>query len=58
VAWETFFTYGEATVYGEGSLSKLREVTERAVCCEQSFEEATPATAAAEAGCAPSCCAA
>jgi catechol 2,3-dioxygenase-like lactoylglutathione lyase family enzyme len=58
VAWETFFTYGEATVYGEGSLSKLREVTERAVCCEPSFEEATPATAAAEACCAPSCCAA
>src|SRR5256886_182007 len=37
VPWETFFTYGEATVYGEGSLSKLKEATERAVCCEPSF---------------------
>ena len=25
VPWETFFTYGEATVYGEGSLDRLRE---------------------------------
>ena len=58
VPWETFFTYGEATVYGEGSLSKLRELTERAVCCEPSFAEATRTTAAAEACCAPSCCAA
>jgi hypothetical protein len=56
VPWETFFTYGEAAVYGEGSLGKLREVNERAVCCEPSFEEATPA-AAAEGCCAPSCCA-
>jgi hypothetical protein len=58
VPWETFFTYGEATVYGEGSLSNLKEATERAVCCEPSFVEAAPATAAAEACCAPSCCAA
>jgi hypothetical protein len=58
VPWETFFTYGEATVYGEGSLSKLKEATERAVCCEPSFAEAAPAPAAAEACCAPSCCAA
>jgi catechol 2,3-dioxygenase-like lactoylglutathione lyase family enzyme len=34
VAWETFFTYGESTVYGEGSLGKLREATEAAACCE------------------------
>jgi len=38
VPWETFFTYGEATVYGEGSLHKLREATEQAcyapTCCE------------------------
>jgi hypothetical protein len=55
VPWETFYTYGEATVYGEGSLSTLQEATERAGCCEPSFEELTPATA--EACCAPSCCA-
>jgi catechol 2,3-dioxygenase-like lactoylglutathione lyase family enzyme len=58
VPWETFFTYGEATVYGEGSLAKLREASERAVCCEPSIAELTPEPAAAEACCAPSCCAA
>ena len=46
VPWETFFTYGEATVYGEGSL-KLREATERAVCCEPSFAEPAPEKASA-----------
>jgi catechol 2,3-dioxygenase-like lactoylglutathione lyase family enzyme len=56
VPWETFFTYGEATVYGEGSLSRLRETAERAVCCEPSFAEALPEPAVAEACCAPSCC--
>src|SRR5256714_14435577 len=34
VPWETFFTYGESTVYGEGSLGKLREATEAAARCE------------------------
>ena len=34
VPWETFLTYGESTVYGEGSLDKLREATEAAACCE------------------------
>jgi hypothetical protein len=34
VPWETFFTYGESTVYGEGSRDKLRAVTEAAACCE------------------------
>src|SRR5246127_2416688 len=52
VPWETFFTYGEATVYGEGSLAKLREATERAVCCEPSFAEAAPEQATAETCCA------
>jgi catechol 2,3-dioxygenase-like lactoylglutathione lyase family enzyme len=57
VPWETFFTYGEATVYGEGSLTKLEEASERAVCCEPSFAEPAPEPATAEACCAPSCCA-
>jgi hypothetical protein len=35
VPWETFFTYGESTVYGEGSLAKLREAT--AACCVPSL---------------------
>ena len=30
VPWETFFTYGESTVYGQGSLDKLREANEAA----------------------------
>ena len=59
VPWETFLTYGESTVYGEGdTLAQLREATERAVC-----EPAAPAQSPAEpvpggACCAPSCCAA
>ena len=32
VPWETFLTYGESTVYGEGSLAKLKEVSEAACC--------------------------
>jgi hypothetical protein len=57
VPWEAFFTYGEATVYGEGSLAKLREASERASCCEPSFAEPVEKpSAAAEACCASSCC--
>src|SRR5712691_1956579 len=57
VPWETFFTYGEATVYGEGSLAKLREANERAACaCKPPLAELAPQPAAA-ACCAPSCCA-
>ena len=50
VPWETFFTYGEATIYGEGSLSKLREATERACCeptCCEPAEMAQPAATTA-----------
>jgi len=32
VPWETFQTYGESTVYGQGSLARLREA-EAAGCC-------------------------
>lgn len=41
VPWETFLTYGESTVYGEGSLGKLREVNEAAACCGPAPAEAT-----------------
>jgi hypothetical protein len=58
VPWETFFTHGGATVYGEGSLARLKEVTDRAVCCEPSPAELAPASTAGETCCAPSCCAA
>jgi hypothetical protein len=58
VPWETFFTHGDATVYGEGSLAKLKEATDRARCCEPSFAEPASVNTAADACCAPSCCAA
>src|SRR5712691_9412681 len=57
VPWETFFTYGEATTYGEtDSLTKLKEATERAVGCEPAALAPAPEPAAADACCAPSCC--
>jgi catechol 2,3-dioxygenase-like lactoylglutathione lyase family enzyme len=34
VPWETFFTYGQATVYGDGSLGELRAMTAREGCGE------------------------
>src|SRR6202030_3587823 len=49
VPWETFFTYGEATVYGEGSLARLREVTAQAGCCEPAAITATEAPPTGEA---------
>ena len=42
VPWETFFTHGEAEIYGEGSLKKLKEATER-TCCEPTCCEPEPA---------------
>jgi hypothetical protein len=56
VPWETFLTYGEATVYGEGSLAELREVSGCVTGCEPPLTELMPKPAA-EACCAPSCCA-
>jgi hypothetical protein len=53
VPWETFFTYGEATVYGEGSLDKLRETTMRAGCCEPAaITQPKPENAKVNACCA------
>jgi len=56
VPWETFLTYGESTVYGEGSLAKLKEVSEAAccapTCCEpEAILQAAPQPAAASACC-------
>jgi hypothetical protein len=42
VPWETFLTHGEATVYGEGSLAKLREVSGCATNCEPRLAELMP----------------
>jgi catechol 2,3-dioxygenase-like lactoylglutathione lyase family enzyme len=57
VPWETFLSYGESTVYGEGSLAKLKEVSEAAcctpTCCEpEAILQAAPQPAAASACCA------
>src|SRR5438552_7169394 len=53
VPWETFLTYGESTVYGEGSLAKLKEVSETAccapTCCEPEAIQVAPQPAAASA---------
>ena len=32
VPWETFYTYGASTVYGEGSRAKLKEVSTATIC--------------------------
>jgi Glyoxalase/Bleomycin resistance protein/Dioxygenase superfamily len=56
VAWETFLTYGESTVYGEGSLAKLREVSEVA-CCAPSCCEPQATLQAASQPDATACCA-
>src|SRR5712671_4898969 len=43
VAWETFFTHGEATVYGKGgAVERLNEVTAAAGCCEPAAMAASP----------------
>jgi len=52
VRWETFLTYGESTVYGEGSLAKLKEVSEAACCEPEAIRQAAPEPAAAAACCA------
>jgi len=55
VPWETFYTYGESTVYGEGSLAKLKEVGEAACCAPSCCEP--EAIQAPEPAAAASCCA-
>jgi len=46
VPWETFFTYGESTVYGQSTRDKLREANE-AACCVPAAMELTPEPATA-----------
>ena len=62
VPWETFFTHGEATVYGQsGALTKLGEASgglSTCGCAPASLTEPAPEPVTAEACCAPSCCAA
>src|SRR5215471_17424365 len=56
VPWETFFTYGESTVYGQGSLDKLREANE-AACCVPSCCEPEAIAQTAPQPFATACCA-
>jgi glyoxalase/bleomycin resistance protein/dioxygenase superfamily protein len=58
VPWETFFTYGDSTTYGESdALAQLKEASGCAGSCEPPLAELAPKPAAAETCCAPSCCA-
>jgi len=54
VAWETFFTFGQETVYGEGSVRAV-DSDPAGVCCSNS---ACGTTAAAENPASDACCAA
>src|ERR1700730_3117169 len=56
VPWETFFTYGESTVYGEGSLAKLKEVSEAACCAPSCCEPEAILQAAPQPAAASACC--
>jgi hypothetical protein len=57
VAWETFFTYGESTVYGEGSLAKLKEVSEGACCAPSCCGPEAGLQTKPEPAAATACCA-
>jgi catechol 2,3-dioxygenase-like lactoylglutathione lyase family enzyme len=51
VAWETFLTHGEATIYGEGgSIEKLKAATGE-VCCEPALTAAPAVDKPAKSGC-------
>ena len=52
VPWETFLTYGESTIYGEGSLAKLQEATEAACCEPEAIRRVAHEPEAASACCA------
>jgi SAM-dependent methyltransferase len=58
VPWETFYTYGESTVYGEGSLARLQEVAEAVSCCApECCEPDASLSLEPEPALATSCCA-
>ncbi len=61
VPWETFFTHGTATVYGQsGGLTKLGEASgglSTCGCAPAALTRPAAERASTEARCAPSCCA-
>ena len=40
ISWETFFTFGEATVYGEDSIDTALAAQPKSACCAPAAEEA------------------
>jgi hypothetical protein len=62
VPWETFFTYGTATVYGQsGALTRLGEASgglSTCGCAPTALTRLAAEPVSAEACCAPSCCSA
>jgi catechol 2,3-dioxygenase-like lactoylglutathione lyase family enzyme len=59
VPWETFYTHGEATVYGaSAALTRLGEAGEGLSTCGCAPAELLRPEPAADACCEPSCCAA
>jgi catechol 2,3-dioxygenase-like lactoylglutathione lyase family enzyme len=48
IAWETFHTFGESTVYGESRVEEATE-TEKSACCTPTPDQATAAACCAPA---------
>jgi catechol 2,3-dioxygenase-like lactoylglutathione lyase family enzyme len=53
VAWETFHTFGESTVYGEDRDEESTAETKASACCTPTPEQATATSCCAPAGDAP-----
>jgi hypothetical protein len=51
LAWETFLTHGESTVYGTGGAIEKLEAVSGAVCCEPSSLSPHAKPEAAKSGC-------
>ena len=51
VPWETFFTYSESTVYGEGSRARLKDISGAACCEPEAIRRVAPEPEAASACC-------
>lgn len=54
IAWETFYTFGEATTYGEVAPGQSAPVTE--ACCGPDANPSSKSAKAEPAGCGAACC--
>ena len=52
VAWETFLTHGEATIYGENASMEKLTAAAGGICCEPTAPPVAEATAKSGCGCA------